>query len=210
MALITKPNTFSAGETIVASEHNSNFDTVYNEFNGSISNANIDGSAAIVDTKLAQITTPSKVSGAAFTSLTSVPSGAGEIPAINLAALYPVGFIFISITSTNPGTALGFGTWVAFGEGKVLVSLDSGDSDFDVAEETGGAKTHTLTAGETAVLAGTVPSQDANQGGTAAFVQQGDGAGNKSTVATTVNSGGGGAHNNVQPYIVVFMFKRTV
>lgn len=31
MALISKPNTFSAGATIIASEHNDNFDTIYND-----------------------------------------------------------------------------------------------------------------------------------------------------------------------------------
>ena len=39
---------------------------------------------------------------------------------------------------------MGFGTW-AFGAGKVPVGIDSSDTDFDTAEETGGAKTHTLT-----------------------------------------------------------------
>lgn len=68
MGLITKPNTFSAGAVIIASEHNSNFDVIYNEFNGNISNANIDANAAIVDTKLAQITTANKVSTSAITN----------------------------------------------------------------------------------------------------------------------------------------------
>lgn len=49
-----------------------------------IVNADIDSAAAIADTKLAQITTASKVSGSAITSLTSVPSGAGVIPGANL------------------------------------------------------------------------------------------------------------------------------
>jgi len=52
MATITKPNTFSAGATIFAAEHNSNFDTIYNDFNGNITNVNIASGAAISDTKL--------------------------------------------------------------------------------------------------------------------------------------------------------------
>ena len=48
-----------------------------------ITNAKVSSSAAIADTKLAQITTPSKVSGASITSLTSVPSGAGVLPDAN-------------------------------------------------------------------------------------------------------------------------------
>ncbi len=83
MALVTKPNTFSAGNTILASEHNTNFDTLYNDYNGNITNANLSGSAGITDSNLAQITTASKVSGAALTSLSSTPSGAGVLPSAN-------------------------------------------------------------------------------------------------------------------------------
>lgn len=61
-----------------------------------------------------------------------------------ITAIYPVGAIYISTASTNPATLFGFGTWSAFGAGKMLVSLDSGDTDFDTAEETGGAKTKTI------------------------------------------------------------------
>lgn len=84
MALVTKTYTFTAGTTIVASEHNTNFDTLYNLVNGNIDNANIKASAGVVDSKLAQITTAGKVSGAALTSLTSIPSGAGLIPVANI------------------------------------------------------------------------------------------------------------------------------
>lgn len=58
---------------------------------------------------------------------------------------FPVGSVFIAVVSTNPGTLLGYGSWSAFGAGRVLVGLDSGDIDFDAAEETGGAKTVTPT-----------------------------------------------------------------
>ena len=58
---------------------------------------------------------------------------------------FPVGAVFIGVVSTNPNTLLGYGTWSAFGAGRVLVGRDSGDVDFDTAEETGGAKTVTST-----------------------------------------------------------------
>jgi len=61
---------------------------------------------------------------------------------------WPIGSVFISVVSTNPATLLGFGTWSAFGAGRVMVGLDSGDTDFDTVEETGGAKTVTLTAAQ--------------------------------------------------------------
>jgi hypothetical protein len=54
---------------------------------------------------------------------------------------YPVGSIYISTNSTNPATSLGFGTWSAFGAGRVPVGFDSGQTEFDTDEETGGAKT---------------------------------------------------------------------
>ena len=53
MGTISKPNEFTAGNSIVASEHNSNFDTIYNDYNSNITNVNISGSAAIASSKLA-------------------------------------------------------------------------------------------------------------------------------------------------------------
>ena len=52
MALITKTTTFSAGTTARSGEVNTNFDTIYNEFNGSIDNANIKAAASIATSKL--------------------------------------------------------------------------------------------------------------------------------------------------------------
>jgi hypothetical protein len=59
---------------------------------------------------------------------------------------FPVGAVFIGVVSTNPASLLGYGTWSAFGAGKVLVGRDANDTDFDVAEETGGAKTKAISA----------------------------------------------------------------
>jgi hypothetical protein len=53
MSIIVKPSTFTTGNTIVASENNSNFDTIYDDYNGNIVNANIKSTAAIANTKLA-------------------------------------------------------------------------------------------------------------------------------------------------------------
>ena len=57
---------------------------------------------------------------------------------------FPVGSVFISVVSTDPGTLLGYGTWSAIGTGRMLVGIDTGDTDFDVVKETGGAKTKTI------------------------------------------------------------------
>ncbi len=127
---------------------------------------------------------------------------------------YPVGSIYINASdSTNPATLLGFGTWSAFGAGRVMVGLDSGQTEFDTAEETGGAKTHTLTTAE-------MPAHDHDltyrdtvtgaAGGATAAQWQVAAANNLGTLTDAVsNTGGGGAHNNLQPYIVVYMWKRT-
>ena len=53
----------------------------------------------------------------------------------------PVGGLFLSVVATNPATLLGYGTWSAIAAGRVLVGLNSGDTDFDTVRETGGAKT---------------------------------------------------------------------
>ena len=67
MGTIAKKHTFQAGTTILSAQVNENFDDIYNEFNGNITNANINGSAAIADSKLAQITTAGKESASAIT-----------------------------------------------------------------------------------------------------------------------------------------------
>jgi len=124
---------------------------------------------------------------------------------------YPVGCIYTTTVSTNPGTLFGIGTWVAFGAGKVLVGLDSGDADFDTVEETGGAKTHTLATTE-------IPSHYHNLVRPRQYAAEttsgnsiyGTNAGTVNEITgVTMNAGGGDAHNNMQPYIVVYMFKRT-
>ena len=73
----------------------------------------------------------------------SAGGGGGDI-----SGAWPVGSVFTSLVATNPASLLGFGTWQAFGAGRVLVGIDAGQTEFDTVRETGGAKTHTLTTSE--------------------------------------------------------------
>ena len=188
----------------------------------------------------------------------------------NVSTAWPVGSVFISVVSTNPATLLGFGTWSAFAAGRMLVGLDSGDTDFDTVEEVGGAKTktiaqanlpnistgagtahthiqdahthtqnshnHTQDAHTHSVLSQTATTgsaesyehgtkdtssaaaENANPGtGSTVATNQAATATNQNATATNQNEsshthslgGSGTALNVVNPYIVVYMWKRT-
>jgi hypothetical protein len=140
-------------------------------------------------------------------------------------SLYPVGSIYVNATnSTNPGTLLGFGTWAAFGAGRVMVGFNSLDPLFDTAEETGGSKdaivvSHTHTATTTITDPGhTHPyvgndSGASGTGGTGATAFSNETTSSSTTgitASTTVGTtGNSGTNANLQPYITVYMWKRT-
>lgn len=138
--------------------------------------------------------------GGSSVSLEEQGGGGGEA--------FPVGSVFIAVVSTNPATLLGYGTWAAFGAGRVLVGLDAADPDFDTVEEIGGAKTHTLTEAEIPAHTHTQDAPTSASGGSRRFATDTNASGSVSD-GTTGSTGGGGAHNNLQPYIVVYMWKRT-
>jgi hypothetical protein len=140
-----------------------------------------------------------------------------------IALLYPVGSIYTNASvSTNPATLLGFGTWTAFGAGRVMVGFDAGNALFDTAEETGGSAdaitvSHTHTA--TSTDAGHLHTQTeynaagiGNAGGGGARVSAvtaNTGTGFASITTTVASAGSSGTDANYQPYITVYMWKRT-
>lgn len=124
---------------------------------------------------------------------------------------FPVGAVFIAVVNTNPATLLGYGTWSAFAAGRMLVGIDAGQTEFDVVKETGGTKTHTLTTAEIPAHTHIVTSQTASTGGATSYEHGTLDTSSAEAEATEVtgSTGGGGAHNNLPPYIVVYMWERT-
>jgi hypothetical protein len=168
---------------------------------------------------------PTANTAAAGTNNTQVATTAFVQAALQ--ALHPVGSVYINATnSTNPGTLLGFGTWSAFGAGRVPVGFNAADPLFDTAEETGGSKnaivvSHTHTATSTVTdpghahtfTSGTAAELGAQTGGFGRGEPQTittSTATTGITVATTnASTGSSGTNANLQPYITVFMWKRT-
>jgi microcystin-dependent protein len=180
---------------------------------------------------------------------------------------YEVGDIYITTAATDPNTRFAGTTWVRFGAGRVLVGYDSTQTEFDTVEETGGAKTHTLSSAEIpshyhsvdppATASGTESADHVHydaghshaensetwinaSGSSNKFFSNGSSwwhntqsvggrgvvyvgtgyasLGGRSAAHTHTTdiaafnsgtAGSGGAHNNLQPYIVVYMWKRT-
>ena len=122
---------------------------------------------------------------------------------------YAVGDIYITESTTAPGTRWPDTTWAAYGAGRVIVGIDASDASFDTIGETGGAKTHTLTTAEIPAHAHLFDLEGTAGLGSAPYSPApGTGTLYKNYVTTT-ESGGGGAHNNLQPYIVAYIWKRT-
>lgn len=119
--------------------------------------------------------------------------------------MHRVGDIIFSTSDENPSTIYG-GTWVAWGKGQVPVGVDTSDSDFNTVEKTGGEKEHTLTVDE-------MPSHKHDFGQQFATTSNLSGSYGYYMIAGTQtdvikNTGGNQPHNNLQPYITCYMWKR--
>lgn len=145
--------------------------------------------------------------------------------------IYPIGSIYSNADdNTNPNTLLGFGTWDPFGEGKVVIGIDSTDPDFDVVGSgtntngTTGEKTHTLTVDELPAH-DHVDNRNTYDSNNVLLRRASDGRNSPSSTDTTVGEiqiagtnayddpfprieGNDDPHNNLQPYTVVYMWKR--
>ena len=116
---------------------------------------------------------------------------------------YPVGSIYISTSSTNPGSTYG-GTWEVFGTGRCLIGVDTSQSEFNTVEKTGGSKY--LQSHRHGLRVTTNMTQGA--GNERALVV---GGGNAWSLNDTyqMTDVGSGDSQNLPPYITVYMWKRT-
>lgn len=148
-----------------------------------------------------------------------------------LAAAYPIGAIFLSTVSTNPSTLLGFGTWVAYGSGRMLISQDGSYP----AGTTGGSATTTLITANLPSHSHSATTTSTDAGHThgsaigSGFISNGGpeslaggpnlpfgrpsatASSNASITSTTTigNTGSGTAVTTISPYIAVYMWNRT-
>jgi len=205
-----------AAKVISGADFNSEFTTVRTAVNSkadlngkstesfAINNATIAGTLAVTGVP----TVPTQTQGNNTTRVASTAFVTTAVAALNAAAInaivYPVGSIYFNAAvATNPATLLGFGTWAAYGGGRVMVGVHSSGT-FDGLNETGGHETHTLSVNE-------LPSHTHNLlgGGFDGSSGAEPGSATSSNLGAGGATGGGAAHNNIQPYITIYMWKRT-
>ncbi len=203
--------------------HLSGGDIIIDSFeDGSVDNGNVEGQVVVIK--------PNTSWANDIVNLARVShNDDGTIKTSVLGALYPVGSIYSSTVPTNPHDLFGFGTWVAFGAGKVLVGKASSGT-FQTAGNTGGAETVALSEAEMPVHSHGV-NDPSHTHGVNAGGGYGAGPGNGGlfrvdanspavawsngvarpalTGITLQNAGSGTAHNNLPPYVVVYMWNRT-
>lgn len=131
--------------------------------------------------------------------------GAATVSAM-LDKAYPVGSIYMSVNSTNPKTLFG-GTWVQIKDRFLLAAGTTYK-----AGATGGEATHTLTTSEMPSHNHAVYYPNAGAADHSAPGNYPDGPSDSTYYAVgsyTSSAGGGGAHNNMPPYLSVYVWKRT-
>lgn len=126
-----------------------------------------------------------------------------------LGVAFPVGKIEMFYDAEDHSNYMGF-TWERTAVGKVLVGIDSTDTDFNTIGKTGGKKTHTLTINEMPSHAHSINGKQ-SAGNPMAGSEMAVAGGNNEWATNPLNtqeSGGSQPHNNLQPYQVVAYWKR--
>lgn len=132
--------------------------------------------------------------------------------ALVLSYAYPVGAIYISTSSTNPATSLGFGTWTRIKD-RFLAATGTMGSTKITAGSTGGEINHKLTINEIPahthdVYMGPTSNEATGYGldGQTTYQNNIMVSGGTTSSQTT---GGGNAHNNMHPYYTAYIWRRT-
>ena len=183
-----------------------------------------DGTLKNIDTEISKITSGETVAGKAEYS-----TKAEKVLVLNgyksiLNAVYPIGSIYMSVSSTDPRVLFG-GTWEAWGAGRVPVSVNAKDEDFNAAEKTGGTKEAELPWHNHESFLGSIGSfgVDGFVGGDASSLQPSDPHNSENGYLFTISRGdnkyvdkneaktsfaGKSKASNLQPYITCYMWKR--
>lgn len=139
-----------------------------------------------------------------------------SINALDLYDVWPVGSIYISVNDTNPSKYFG-GTWVSFGAGRCLVGVDTSQIEFNTVQKTGGSKylqkhyhdiRYSSPTGHGVTISCTGTGlQVLNVNG---WVWDKNNIGSKDSGSNLcTNYEGTGNSGNLQPYITVYMWRRT-
>lgn len=157
--------------------------------------------------------------GSLKSSIVNLDGRIEDLNADLLERVYPIGsiyiYIYISVSNIDPSTSFG-GIWERYAKGKTLVGVDESDIDFSTVSQSGGEKLHKLSEkeipahshGENPVLW----MWDGNKKDGANIT----GSTNCNTIIanstqklSTGSTGGEQSHNNLQPYVTVYMWIRT-
>ncbi len=115
-----------------------------------------------------------------------------------VAPFFPVGHIIETTNSANPKTYWGYGTWELYGKGRVTVAIDTADTDFSSVGKTGGSKFLQKHNHHLSYLGRTMLMNQGSSYGT--YIGDGD---------KYTDDAGTGDSGNLQPYIVVYRWRRT-
>lgn len=127
------------------------------------------------------------------------------IKKIVLDTYFPVGSLYLTVGSENPNTTIG-GTWVRFGNGKTLVGVDTSQTEFNTVEKTGGSKYMQSHYHE---LQYYINNGNNMTGGYDKFLVYGMPEGSTYHVSHSYPNVTTGDSGNLQPYITVYMWRRT-
>lgn len=134
---------------------------------------------------------------------------------------HEIGSLYVSMNSTNPAQIFGFGTWNLIAKNRFLV----GAGDAYEAGDTGGEETVTLSTTQVPEVEGIITMHNGmvatnvhTVGGCFTadvtrekYIAQGDGTAGAASVGQIKFSNGGNneAHNNMPPYLAVYIWQRT-